>query len=221
MNHAGRLTVAALLAAVAGCANPPPSPVAPPTDATSRLAQLTVAEPTTTPPYSRVADFGRAWALDADHNGCRQRDDVLRRDMAGITPRGRCGVAAGTLTDPYTGHTIAYTATRPAAVQIDHVAPLGYVWRHGAAGWTRRQRLEFANDLANLLAVDGRQNEAKGDRGPAAWMPPDRSYWCAYATRYVDVAWAYHLSVTSADATALAGALRTCPSTPAGHHTGH
>ena len=68
----------------------------------------------------------------------------------------------------------------------------------------------YANDEhLVLLAVDGPANEAKGDAGPAGWMPPDRSYRAAYAERFIAVLAAYRLPVTAADKTALTTALRS------------
>lgn len=56
--------------------------------------------------YSR-SQFGEAWSDDVSvefgHNGCRTRDDILRRDLVDITfkPNTRdCVVAAGILNDP-------------------------------------------------------------------------------------------------------------------------
>ena len=175
----------------------------------NQLAHLAVA-PARGSGYRRTADFGPAWVLDADHNGCRQRDDVLRRDLTGVRTRGRCIVVAGTLRDPYTGGTAAFTKADAAQVQVDHVYPLGLAWRHGAAGWPQQRRIEFANDLANLLATTAAANDSKSDQGPGEWMPSNRGFWCAYAVRYIGVAARYRLSISAADRTALTSALATC-----------
>src|SRR5690349_8175891 len=62
--------------------------------------------------YRRDA-FGPAWQ-DVDHNGCRTRDDVLRRDLTQLRLRNRCVVVAGTLVDPYTHRRLAFAKARAA-----------------------------------------------------------------------------------------------------------
>jgi hypothetical protein len=42
----------------------------------------------------------------------------------------------------------------------------------------------FANDPANLLAVEGKANRHKGDGQPAEWMPPNQAFWCQYAVQF-------------------------------------
>jgi 5-methylcytosine-specific restriction endonuclease McrA len=206
--------------ATAGCGpshiNPPQAPTGAATHP-PELVTLRVADPSTAAgPYRRVAQFGAAWSLDSDRDGCRQRDDVLRRDLRDVVSAGRCAVTAGTLTDPYTGRTIKYDRAHATAVQVDHVYPLGLAWRHGAAEWPQRRRVEFANDLANLVATTAAANQSKGDKGPGQWMPPARSGWCGYATRYVGVAVRYRLSVTATDRRRLAEALVLCSNSPEG-----
>lgn len=177
--------------------------------AAAELARLPVAAPRPGG-YQRTRDFGPAWSLDSDHNGCRQRDDVLRRDLTQVRLSGRCTVVAGVLADPYTGRTIVFRKADAAAVQVDHVYPLAAAWAHGARAWPAAQRQRFANDLANLLATSGSANSSKGDSTPAQWQPRS-AFRCGYAVRYVDIASRYHLSISAADRTALAGMLATCP----------
>jgi hypothetical protein len=180
---------------------------APPAD----VAALTVRPAGTLNGYSRKA-FGQTWA-DVDRNGCDTRNDILRRDLTLITIKDNtrgCVVIAGALHDRYTGHLIQFAKADAAKVQIDHVVPLAAAWRSGAATWTLRQRTAFANDPANLLAVDGPTNEAKGDDTPDQWMPPRKSEACDYGRRYVAVKAKYHLSVTGRERDALTAALRAC-----------
>ncbi|HVQ89817.1 MAG TPA: HNH endonuclease family protein [Mycobacteriales bacterium] len=189
----------------------PPVAVRPADSVTARaeLAKLTVAAPRTGG-YERTKDFGPAWSYDFDHNGCRQRDDVLRRDLTKVKLSGKCTVVAGVLADPYTGRTIVFTKAKAAAVQIDHIYPLSAAWSHGARSWTPTQRLHLANDPGNLLAVDGPTNASKGDSTPSEWQPRS-AYRCTYAIKYVDVASRYHLTISVADKTALGSMLGTCP----------
>ena len=63
---------------------------------------------------------------------------------------------------------------------------------------------------AELLAVDGDANQAKGDSGPAEWLPPDPSGTCDYVQRYIRVAAAYRLAITAAEHETIARILTTC-----------
>jgi len=170
--------------------------------------------------YRRVV-FGDAWTDDNDaplgHNGCDTRDDILDRDLVDKTYVSvkRCpdAVAAGTLHDPYTNKTIAFQrgAKVGEAVQIDHIVPLSYAWDMGAADWPGAQRLRFANDPANLLAVDGQANQDKGDSPPALWMPPNSAFACQYAMQFIAVLRGYSLPVEVASTRVLREAAATCP----------
>lgn len=197
---------------------------------------------------SREGWFGEAW-LDVDGDGCDTRNEILGRDLsqadysrspglqgldeaagqgAGVCPDAT--VWSGTLNDPYTGATIAFERGQEtsAAVQIDHVVPLNYLYAHGAWAWPQRTRLLAANDPLNLLAVDGEANEAKGACGPATcpvgstetgswqtaagsgWWPSNRDARCHYAQRFVSVAHAYSLGLPEADRDALRTTLTDC-----------
>ncbi len=150
--------------------------------------------------------FGYAWMDSApgvpfSHNGCDTRNDVLKRDGDQVRFRSgsRCVVVSMTLHDPYTGQVIDWTKAHATKVQIDHVMPLSYDWQMGAARWTKEKREDIANDPLNLLPVDGSSNEAKGDSGPAAWLPPRKAIRCAYGVRVAQVSLKYGLPVTAAD----------------------
>ncbi|MFH8259406.1 HNH endonuclease family protein [Streptomyces roseolus] len=163
--------------------------------------------------YARE-EFGHAWLDKADgvpfaRNGCDTRNDLLRRDGRELRFRdgSNCVVVAMTLDDPYTGTTIDWRKQKAAEVQIDHVVPLSYAWQMGAARWTDAKRKRLANDPLNLLPVQGRANSAKGDSGPASWLPPAKDVRCAYAVRFAQVAEKYELAVTGPDRTAM---LRQC-----------
>ena len=156
--------------------------------------------------------FGPAWA-DVDHNGCDTRNDVLHRDLTGIQVRPGthdCVVVAGTLADPYTGTTVAFTKAEADKVQIDHVEPLAAAWTQGAAAWTPAQREQFANDPGNLLATESGPNEAKGDDTADQWVPPAAAFGCDYARVIVTVKQRYSLAVTRTELSALGRLLGTC-----------
>ncbi|MDQ2584365.1 HNH endonuclease family protein [Saccharothrix yanglingensis] len=176
------------------------------------LTRLAVAEPGRMSGYARDCDngagcvFGRPWE-DVDGDGCDQRSQVLARDLTDVRRKeGRCAVESGSLLDPYTGDTV----TTVSKIQIDHVVPLAEMWRSGAAAWPRERRVAAANDLRNLLAVQGGVNQSKGDQTPDEWMPPNGAFACQYGRVYVTVKAEYGLSVTAAERGALERALATC-----------
>jgi len=165
--------------------------------------------------YDRAL-FGQAWA-DVDRNGCDTRNDVLRRDLTAYVLKpgtNGCLVLSGALHDPFTGTTIAFVRgqSTSSAVQIDHVVPLSDAWQKGAQQWSTPRRTAFANDLLNLLAVDGLTNQRKSDGDAATWLPPNKAYRCPYAARQIAVKAKYGLWVTSAERDALARILAACPS---------
>jgi hypothetical protein len=169
--------------------------------------------------YAR-AEFGLAW-FDLDQNGCDTRNDVLRRDLAAIVIKvgSKCVVLSGILHDPYSGHPIPFRRGKStsASVQIDHVVALSDAWQTGAQQLNAAQRRSLANDPVNLLAVDGRLNQQKSDSDAASWLPPRKSYQCAYLARQVAVKRKYHLWVTPAENTAVRNILTSCPGEPLPH----
>jgi uncharacterized protein DUF1524 len=176
--------------------------------AKAELAKLTVANPRDGG-YQRTRDFGPAWSVDVDRNGCGTRDDILRRDLEKVRLRGRCTVVAGVLADPYTGRSVTFTKADAAEVQIDHVVPLGAAWARGARDWPQSERERFANDPVNLLATSAAANESKSDRGPAEWLPR-AAFRCAYAVQWIGVSTRYKLAVTRPDKSSLTTLLGRC-----------
>ncbi|ORB65038.1 HNH endonuclease family protein [Mycolicibacterium tusciae] len=170
--------------------------------------------------YRRDA-FGDSWTdqnpAPGGYNGCDTRNDILDRDLVdkAYVSIKRCptAVATGLLHDPYTNADIAFTRGEQtgAAVQIDHIVPLALAWDLGARFWTDDQRLRFANDPANLIAVAGGANQDKGDQEPATWMPPNAAFHCQYAMQFIAVLRGYALPVDAPSAVALRGAASTCP----------
>ncbi|MDQ2637361.1 MAG: HNH endonuclease family protein [Actinomycetota bacterium] len=170
--------------------------------------------------YRRAA-FGDSWTDDntapGGHNGCDTRNDILDRDLDDKTyvsiKRCPTAVATGTLHDPYTNATVALVRGEKtgAAVQIEHIVPLAYAWDQGARNWTDQMRIRFANDPANLLAVEGQANQDKGDQEPAVWMPPNTAFHCQYAMQFIEVLRGYRLPVDAPSATVLRDAAATCP----------
>lgn len=163
--------------------------------------------------YDR-SQFGPAWK-DVDRNGCDTRNDILRRDLKGVSfkpgTRG-CVVASGTLDDPYTGKQIAFVrGPQSSKVQIDHVVALGNVWVSGGQKLSQDQKAAIANDPLNLLAVDGPANMAKSDKDASGWLPKNKDFRCSYVARQIAVKGKYNLSVTPAEKQAMARVLGSCP----------
>jgi uncharacterized protein DUF1524 len=176
--------------------------------AKAELAELPVADPREGG-YQRTRDFGPAWSVDVDRNGCGTRDDILRRDLTRVQLRGRCTVVSGLLADPYTGRSVTFTKSHATAVQIDHIVPLGAAWTRGARDWPQSERERFANDPVNLLATSAAANESKSDQGPAEWLPR-AGFRCAYAVKWITVSTRYKLAVTRPDKSSLATLLSRC-----------
>lgn len=170
--------------------------------------------------YRRDA-YGDAWTDDnsapGGRNGCDTRNDILDRDLVDKTYVSikRCpnAVATGTLHDPYTNAVIAFTRGPQTgqAVQIEHIVPLAYAWDMGARNWSDEVRVRFANDPANLLAIEGQVNQDKGDQEPATWMPPNAAFHCQYAMQFIAVLRGYALPVDVPSAAVLRQAAATCP----------
>jgi hypothetical protein len=184
------------------------------------IGQLALVDPPRTATDYRRAAFGDAWT-DTDGNGCNQRDDVLLRDVVASAPhtvgrQGSCDhdVLSGTWVDPYSGASITLTdAKEPSqaeSVQVDHIVALSVAWRYGARNWTAERRLQFANDLRELVASGGGSNQAKGGADAAQWQPISPAQ-CGYAVRYITVKAAYALPTDRAEKQALTRMLATCP----------
>ncbi|MGA1669823.1 MAG: HNH endonuclease family protein [Candidatus Nanopelagicaceae bacterium] len=182
--------------------------------ATEALQELNVKGRAPKTGYDRDL-FGSPWS-DVDRNGCDTRNDILARDLVARTfedSRERCVIIEGVLIDPYSGERIQFQRGQVTslAVQIDHVVSLSNAWQTGAFRWSEEKRKRFANDPLNLLAVRGSLNAQKGDGDAATWLPPRRSYWCAFVARQIAVKREYRLWVTRPEKRAIEGILERCP----------
>ncbi|MVU84085.1 DUF1524 domain-containing protein [Nocardia sp. ET3-3] len=191
-----------------------------PADARAVLDTLPVKGRAPKTGYARN-QFGENWTDDVDvaggRNGCDTRNDILGRDLTdpAFKPGTRdCVVLNGTLSDPYTGKDIDFVrgSGTSNAVQVDHVVALSDAWQKGAQQLTPRERANFANDPRNLLAVDGPANQRKGASDAASWLPPNKSFRCAYVAKQIEVKAAYHLWVTQAEKDAMLRVLDGCDS---------
>lgn len=156
--------------------------------------------------YARE-NFGERW-VDVDGNGCSTRNDILGRDLTGITytsNKYRCVVKSGELDDPYSGQQIHFERSESDEVQIDHIVALYNAWRTGAQDFSYEDRVAIANDPYNLIAVDGDTNYEKSDGDASRWLPRDEDFRCEYVARQIGVKARYNLWVTEKEK----GALRT------------
>jgi putative cell wall-binding protein len=167
--------------------------------ASTVLAQLTVATPNPTG-YDRSLFVH--W-IDADGNGCDTRQEVLIQESQIPVVKGSgCTILSGRWYSWYDGA----TWTNPSDVDIDHMVPLSEAWQSGANAWTPDQRRAYANDLGlsvGLEAVTDNVNQSKGDKDPAAWMPPLAAVACRYATDWVLVKYRWNLTVDTVEKSAL------------------
>jgi hypothetical protein len=159
--------------------------------------------------------FGQAWA-DVDHNGCDTRNDILKRDLTSIIYKAgtrNCVVASGTLVDRYSGETINFVRGNVTSmeVQIDHVVALSNAWQTGAFKLSADQRKALANDPLNLFAVKGTLNQQKSDGDAATWLPPLKSFRCAYVAQQIAVKMKYSLWVVPPEKAAMVAILAKCP----------
>ena len=159
--------------------------------------------------------FGQAWA-DVDHNGCDTRNDILKRDLTSIIYKAgtrNCVVASGTLVDRYSGETINFVRGNITSmeVQIDHVVALSNAWQTGAFKLSADQRKALANDPLNLFAVKGSLNQQKSDGDAATWLPPMKSFRCAYVAQQIAVKAKYSLWVVPPEKAAMVAILAKCP----------
>lgn len=150
--------------------------------------------------------FGPAWSDDVGvrlgHNGCDTRNDLLNEALTNRTHRAGtrgCVVLSGDFLDPYTGQRVHFDKATAHQVHVDHVFALTVAWQRGAAEWPLDRRRDFANDPDNLVVTTAGANQSKGDRTPASWLPAAQAGKCLLASRFIDVAGAYQLTITRAE----------------------
>ena len=183
------------------------------TSAVDVLAGLAVKGRAPKTGYSRD-QFGQAWA-DVDRNGCDTRNDILKRDLTDLVFKAGtrdCLILSGTLIDRYSGETINFVRGNVTSieVQIDHVVALSNAWQTGAFKLSLVQRTALANDPLNLFAVKGKLNSQKSDGDAATWLPPLKSFRCAYVSQQIAVKAKYGLWVTPPEKAAMVSILSKC-----------
>ncbi len=99
-------------------------------------------------------------------------------------------------------------------LHLTWVVPLvtpGHAEQHGAADWSREQKIAFINDRDNLIILDPASTMERADYSPVFWTPLER-FWCEYATRWQRVKQRYQLTVEDDESKALARMLEECGS---------
>ena len=179
-----------------------PTPIAAST-ARTYLSQLTVASESHASTYDR--SLFPTWITIS--GTCNTREYVIKRDGTNVVTNSACTATSGHWTSPYDG----VTTTDASSFDIDHLVPLAEAWGSGAWAWTTAQRQALANDVTRpqLLAVSAHSNRSKGDDDPAEWLPQS-SFQCTYTRAWVQVKHYYHLTVDSAEKSALYAVLDDC-----------
>jgi hypothetical protein len=161
------------------------------------------------PQYDR-GDW-RHWA-DVDRDCQNTRHEVLIEESL-IDPTFKAADECQVLSGQWLARFTGVTVTESTKLDVDHMVPLANAHRSGAWTWDADQKKAYANHLDasnHLIAVTASTNRSKGSRGPEDWRPPDRTYWCQYATDWVHIKSNWSLSVTEAEWSALDDMLATC-----------
>ena len=157
--------------------------------------------------YSRAA-FGHGWD-DADGDCQNSRAEALiatSTTQVRFADAKRCRVVTGRWLSPFSGKIIQNASD----IDIDHVVPLAWAWRHGANQWTKEKREQFANDPVNLWPVELSLNRSKGARGPDQWLPPAGQ--CGYVARFFRLVKQYNLKPSRQEAAWIQAFITQCRS---------
>ena len=152
------------------------------------------------------------WSHWKDYNGdcVNTRHEVLiEESVAPVKFDGACKVSTGEWHDPYSGR-VFYEAK---SLDVDHFIPLYNAHNSGGWKWDKDKKATYANfmtDPDHLIAVQSSVNRSKGADGPDQWKPPDKTYWCEYATDWIRIKKTWDLSVTTSESNALNEMLATC-----------
>lgn len=153
-------------------------------------------------------------------SGSNTRAEVLKAQAKTFTEdEGK--ITSGEWYIPYSGETVVCDDKSEVSknLQIDHVIPVSYAHRHGAASWDIDKKQEFYNDygltnsqwsvgknksvdyekVGNLIVSDSHSNISKSDKGPSEWLPSNKSFVVEYCERWVKIATSYGISLSQAD----------------------
>jgi hypothetical protein len=152
--------------------------------------------------YNRRIHFG-GWINDPADETCHNtRAKVLIRDSkvpVTLRTNNKCIVDTGSWDDSYSGRN--FTIARE--IQIDHMVPLKNAYLSGAHKWDSVRRCHYANFLGDenhLVSASGRENTAKGDRTPHAYMPSNTAVHCQYLKNWLAIKLYWGLILTPPEA---------------------
>ena len=147
---------------------------------------------------TKVGDYDREafnhW-IDENNDCLNTRHELLKAKstVPVLKDKRGCLVLEGTWIGEYSGATY----TNSEELDIDHIVPLEWSWRHGTVRWTDSWRETFANDFENLAISDSSLNRQKGSKGPMEWLPPESKLKCQYVQRFLLIVDKYSLSLSS------------------------
>jgi len=113
------------------------------------------------------------------------------------TGNGKFVVESGSWRDAYSGNT--YTDVEASRMEIDHVIPVCWAWKHGAADWNRDRKRAFYNDLTYLMVVEQGLNDQKSDKGPDEFVPLWQAGACQYVLLFMQGVKEYGLTLSPAE----------------------
>lgn len=162
----------------------------------------------------RASQQTEAWPMawqDRDGDCQRTRTEVLLRDLEGLVQWGgpmSCEVVGGEW----------HSRGRRVALDIDNVrvvplVPVDNAIASGAGDWSREKKLDFMNDMENLIILDPVSEKERNGFGPDRWIPL-KKYWCEYARRWEQVKSRYGLSMSEEERGAVAHMKTTCGQAP-------
>jgi|SRR5215203_3621608 len=151
-------------------------------------------ESSSNPKYNR-SDWGD-WINQG--GGCNTRELVLKKQGSNVHVDSNCKALSGNWISSYDN----VTETNPAKLDIDHIVPIKEAWDSGATRWSKEKKIQFYNDLDNLVAVTLTSNRQKGDKDPAKWLPiaADR---CHYVAKWKSIKARYQLDSDPAEVSAI------------------
>jgi hypothetical protein len=117
----------------------------------------------------------------------------------------QCEVREGMWVDEYTGEEF----TRAAALEIDHIIHPKYANATNGYQWDYGKRVEFSNDVANLIPVGRETARKKRQRSIGEWRPRDE-FICQYAQNWKQVSDKYELDLFARDTSRINTILGDC-----------
>lgn len=115
-----------------------------------------------------------------------------------------CAVISGEWKNSYTGESLK----DPRSIELDYIIPLDYANSHGGNGWDVKEKEKFANDSANLAITDKETKDKRESQSPSDWTPDSDQ--CSYASKWINVASKYKISITEKDKKELSKSLNSC-----------